>query len=256
VSGGTVNALGTITTNTVAGTAGANIASVAVTYPGAGFTNTSVTSLTYQHQIHLANVTATGTPSGYVVGDKVTVTATTTSLAAFTGVIANGILTASSVTGTIAVGNLITGTGVAAGTQVLAQLTGTAGGAGTYAVSNSVNVTSTSMNTYAQIVAAVANLTSASVANSNITITNPGLFASGTPVSNLTFTYSNSTGGTGLGSGITFTGSFATASSGASVNPTLGGKSGRMYVETLVALTGTSPYVSENTADNSAFPNS
>lgn len=255
VSGGSANALGIITTNAGAAGSGANIASVALAYPGAGFTNTSVASLTYQHQLHVANVTATGTPSGYVAGDIVTVTATF-ALASFTGVIANGILTASSVTGTITVGNIITGTGVATGTQILAQLSGTAGGAGTYVVTKSVNVASASMASSGQIVAATANLTSTSVANSNITITNPGLFTNGLTTANLVFTYSNSSGGTGTGTGITFAGSFGAASSGAPVNVTLGGRSGRTYVETLVALTGTSPYVSENAADNGTFPNS
>ena len=255
VSGGSANALGIITTNAGAAGSGANIASVAVAYPGAGFTNTSVTSLTYQHQLHVANVTATGTPSGYVVGDKVTVTATF-SLASFTGVIASGILTTSSVTGTITIGNIITGTGVATGTQILAQLSGTSGGAGTYVVSNSVNVASASMTTSGQIVAATANITSTAVANGVIAITNPGLFTSGLTVANLIFTYSNSSGGTGTGSGITFSGSFGATSSGAPLNVTLGGRSGRTYVETLVALTGTSPYVSESAADNGTFPNS
>ena len=255
VSGGSANALGIITTNAGAAGSGANIASVAVAYPGAGFTNTSVTSLTYQHQLHVANVTATGTPSGYVVGDKVTVTATL-ALASFTGVIASGILTTSSVTGTITIGNIITGTGVATGTQILAQLSGTSGGAGTYVVSNSVNVASASMTTSGQIVAATANITSTAVANGVIAITNPGLFTSGLTVANLIFTYSNSSGGTGTGSGITFSGSFGATSSGAPLNVTLGGRSGRTYVETLVALTGTSPYVSENAAENAAFPSS
>ena len=255
VSGGSANALGVITTNAGAAGSGANIASVAVAYPGAGFTNTSVTSLTYQHQLHVANVTATGTPSGYVAGDKVTVTATF-ALASFTGVIANGILTASSVTGTITIGNIITGTGVATGTQILAQLSGTPGGSGTYVVSNSVNVASASMTTSGQIVAATAYITSTTVANAAIVIANPGLFTSGLTVANLVFTYSNSSGGTGTGSGITFSGSFGAASSGAPLNVTLGGRSGRTYVETLVALTGTSPYVSENSGDNGTFPNS
>jgi hypothetical protein len=264
VSGGSVNALAVITTNTgsTAGV-GANIASVAVAYPGAGFTNTSVTTLTYTRQQHIANVTVTGTTSGVVAGDKIALTATF-ALASFTGVVANYILTASSVTGTISVGNIITGTGVAAGTQVLAQLTGTAGGAGTYAVSNSAQVTSTAMTSTGQIVAASANITgSGAITNTNITVTTQGLFTNGLTAANLILTYSNSTGVVATGTGTTvtalggtFTGVFAAASSGTAVNPTLGGKSGRMYVETLVAFGGSSPYVTENAADNGIFPNS
>lgn len=250
ISGGSANALGTITTN-----ATGNATSVAVTYAGMGFTNTASATVNYSRQLHLANVTATGTPTGYTAGDLVTVTCTY-NLASFTGVISGGILTASSVTGTIYIGNLIKGTGVAANTQVLAQLSGTAGGAGTYAVSTTAAAASTTMTSTGQIVAGVASLTSTAVANSNITLTNVGLFTSGLTTGNLVFTYSNSTGGTGGGSGITFSGSFATASSGSAVNLTLGGKSGRVYTETLVALTGTSPYVSENAADNNTFPNS
>jgi len=255
VSGGTANGLLTITTNTQSGTAGANISSVAVAYPGYGFTNTGSLTYTYQRQIHLANVTATGTPSSYVAGDIVTVTCTY-NLASFTGVITGNILTASSVTGTISVGNIIAGTGVAANTQILAQLSGTTGGAGTYAVSGNPTVASTSMTSTGQIVAGRANLTSSSVSNSTITITNQGLFTSGLTTANLVFTYSNSSGGTGTGSGITFAASFASASSGNSVNVTLGGRSGRVMSETIVALAGTSPYVTENAADNSTTPNS
>lgn len=252
ISGGSANGLGIITTNTVAGTAGANIASVAVSYGGYGFTNTAGLTYTYQHQLHVANVTATGTPTSYVAGDKVTVSCSF-ALASFTGVVRANVLTASSVTGTISIGNLITGTGVAANTKVLSQLSGTAGGAGTYAVSGNENVASASMTSTGQIIAAVANITSTSVSNSTITVTTPGLFTSGLTAANLVFTYSNSTGGTGTGSGITFAGSFASVSSGASVNATLGGKAGRIYSETLVPLMTTTQ---DNADDNNAFPNS
>jgi hypothetical protein len=257
VSGGSANALGVITTNTGSGQVGANISSVAVAYPGSGFTNTSVLSYTYQHQLHLANVTMTGTATGsFANGDTITV-GCTYALASFTGVIASGILTASSVTGTISVGNLITGTGVTTGTQILAQLSGTAGGAGTYAVSKSVTVASTSMTSTGQIVAAVATVvnSAAVIANNQVNVSSVGLFTAGLTAANLVFTYSNAGGGT-YTSGLTFAGSFATSSSGASVNAALGGRSGRIMTETIVALTGTSPYVSENAADNGTFPNS
>lgn len=67
--------------------------------------------------------------------------------ASFTGVIAvtTGILTASSVTGTIAPGQNLTGTGVPAGTTITSQLSGTTGGAGTYQTSITTAVASTAM---------------------------------------------------------------------------------------------------------------
>lgn len=66
-------------------------------------------------------------------------------LASFTGVVASGVLTASSVTGTIIVGMTISGTGVTAGTTITAQLTGPTGGAGTYSVVGSTTVSSTTI---------------------------------------------------------------------------------------------------------------
>ena len=65
----------------------------------------------------------------------------------FTGVVANGVLTASAVTGTIPVGGTIYGTGVQAGTVISTQLTGTAGAAGTYTVTGATTVASTTMTT-------------------------------------------------------------------------------------------------------------
>lgn len=72
---------------------------------------------------------------------------TSTANATFTGVIAvtTGILTASSVTGTLAIGNVLSGTSVPEGTRILSQLTGTAGGAGTYQTSIVTAVGSTAM---------------------------------------------------------------------------------------------------------------
>lgn len=73
----------------------------------------------------------------------------TTSGASFTGNIVTGspfgVLTASSVTGTIAVGQIIVGAGVAQGNIIEAQLTGTPGGAGTYSVTISQAVSSEAM---------------------------------------------------------------------------------------------------------------
>jgi hypothetical protein len=256
---GTIPATGIITTNTQSTTAGANIASVAVLYSGAGFTNTSVlNSATYTRQLHLANVTTSGTPSGATIGDRLTVTATYT-LASFTGVVNNNVLTVSSISGTpgtLAIGNIIAGTGVATNTVILAQLSGTAGGNGRYAVNGNQNVPSTTMTTTGQIIAGVANITATSFTNSTITITNQGLFTNGLTTANLIVTYTNSTGGTGTATGVTgLAASFASASAGDPLVVSLGGKSGRIYTETLVALTGASP-ATENAGDNVNFPNS
>jgi len=76
--------------------------------------------------------------------------------ASFTGVIdANGVLTASSVTGTIGVPanglnddpQNLTGTGVGPNVFIVSQLSGTAGGAGTYQTNSLVAVASTTMTT-------------------------------------------------------------------------------------------------------------
>ena len=65
--------------------------------------------------------------------------------ASFTGVVAAGVLTATSVTGTIAAGQIISGTGVTAGAYIGEQLSGTAGGAGTYSVIGDDTVASTTI---------------------------------------------------------------------------------------------------------------
>ena len=65
--------------------------------------------------------------------------------ASFTGVIANSVLTVSSLTGTVTVGMTISGTGVNAGTVIVNQLTGPAGGAGTYTVAGDDTASSTTV---------------------------------------------------------------------------------------------------------------
>jgi len=335
VSGGSANALLTITTNTgsTAGV-GANIASVVITYPGGGFTNTGVLSYTYQRQQHIANVTVTGTTSGVAIGDTIALTATYQT-ANVTGYQNGSVLTiTNNQTGTLAIGNLLklgvatftantingnnfltnlssnagitvgqtlSGAGVQTGTvvnavnatvvvmssaatanatsatvtlsmantQILSQLSGSAGGNGAYAVSSYQFIanSATPFNNFVttgQIIAASANITAAgAVTNTNITVINQGLFTNGLTAANLILTYSNSsavvatgTGTTVTALGGTFTGVYASASAGTPLNVTLGGRSGRQYVETLVPLTGTSPYVTENAADNATFPNS
>jgi hypothetical protein len=87
---------------------------------------------------------ATGAATFNWTGNAATATTASTgatvaagTAATFTGVISNGVLTASAVTNTIYPGAILTGGTVATGTYVTSQLTGTAGGAGTYAVSPS-----------------------------------------------------------------------------------------------------------------------
>jgi hypothetical protein len=69
--------------------------------------------------------------------------------ASFTGVIANSILTVSSLTGTITVGMTLSGTGVNAGTTIVNQLTGPAGGVGTYTVQGDDTTSSTTITAQA-----------------------------------------------------------------------------------------------------------
>ena len=65
--------------------------------------------------------------------------------ASFTGVVANNVLTVSSLTGTVTIGMTLSGTGVATGTTVVNQLTGAAGAAGTYTVTGNATVSSTTI---------------------------------------------------------------------------------------------------------------
>jgi hypothetical protein len=77
------------------------------------------------------------------------VTGSDTSTADFTGAIdAQGVLTASSVTGQIGNGDYVTGASVPAGTAILAQLSGTPGAAGTYQTSHLGVVASSAMTSH------------------------------------------------------------------------------------------------------------
>lgn len=69
--------------------------------------------------------------------------------ASFTGVIANSILTVSSLTGSISIGMTLSGTGVNAGTTIVNQLTGPAGGVGTYTVQGDTTTSSTTITAQA-----------------------------------------------------------------------------------------------------------
>jgi len=69
--------------------------------------------------------------------------------ASFTGVVANSILTVSSLTGAITIGMRITGTGVNVGTTIVDQLTGVPGGVGTYTVAGDDTTASTTITAQA-----------------------------------------------------------------------------------------------------------
>lgn len=109
-------------------------AGVYVVSTNTGFASTTITSANVDSGFKWASQTVAG--------------------ASFTGVIdANGVLTASAVTGTIGVpsgdvdGVTVNGTGVPANLEILSQLSGTPGGAGTYQTSQLVAVASVAMTT-------------------------------------------------------------------------------------------------------------
>lgn len=97
-----------------------------------------------------SNSTTTGVAvSSYVVnantGALVSGLVMLDGLTSFTGVVAAGVLTVSSLTGTVIIGMTISGTGVTAGTTIVSQLTGPTGGVGTYTVVGSTTVSSTTI---------------------------------------------------------------------------------------------------------------
>jgi hypothetical protein len=100
------------------------------------------------------NSTSTGVSVGasctnYNTGATVTGLLMVDGFASFTGVIANSILTVSSLTGTISIGMTITGTGVNTGTTIVNQLTGAPGGVGTYTVQGDDTASSTTITAQA-----------------------------------------------------------------------------------------------------------
>ena len=100
------------------------------------------------------NSTSTGVSVGasctnYNTGATLTGLLMVDGFASFTGVIANSILTVSSLTGTISIGMTITGTGVNTGTTIVNQLTGAPGGVGTYTVQGDDTASSTTITAQA-----------------------------------------------------------------------------------------------------------
>lgn len=71
--------------------------------------------------------------------------------ASFTGVLAAGVLTSSSVTGLISVGDTLAGVGVTTGTTIVSQLSGTNGGAGTYQTSADQTLASVAMTSFSNV---------------------------------------------------------------------------------------------------------
>jgi hypothetical protein len=100
------------------------------------------------------NSTSTGVSvsascTNYNTGATVTGLLMVDGFASFTGVIANSILTVSSLTGIISIGMTITGTGVNTGTTIVNQLTGAPGGVGTYTVQGDDTTSSTTITAQA-----------------------------------------------------------------------------------------------------------
>jgi hypothetical protein len=84
-------------------------------------------------------------------------------------------------------------------------------------------------------------------------ITNVGLFSNTTSNTQVVIAVTNATGGVSGGSGATFTSANLVPSTGGTVSiNTLGGRSGRVNYETLVAI----KIASDNTGDNTQFPGS
>ena len=100
------------------------------------------------------NSTSTGVSvsnscTNYNTGAQVTGLLMVDGFASFTGVIANSVLTVSSLTGTISIGMTIAGTGVNTGTTIVNQLTGAPGGVGTYTVQGDDTASSTTITAQA-----------------------------------------------------------------------------------------------------------
>jgi hypothetical protein len=173
------------------------------------------------------------------------ITSTTSGIpttAIVTSVNATVVVMSSAFTGTGTTSASVT-TAIQANTMVLNQLTGSAGGNGTYTVSNYQTVGSSAVpfNNFVstgQIITGVATVsgTTGAVTNANFTMTNVGLFTNGLTAANLVLTYSNSIGGAGTANNTGLTGVFASASAGASANLVLGGRSGRIMTENMVAI--------------------
>ena len=176
ISGGSQNAIGTITSN-----ATGNIASIAVTTPGFGFTNVASVTAAFNREQHISTITVGGTPTSYNNTDYI--------------VVSNGIANGRATISTNATGGFVTG---------------------------------------------------------NVSITNVGLFSNVAANASLVFSVKAANGAASNGSGATFTGNLITSTGGSVTGGiTLGGRSGRIQYETLVAMHITS----ENTGDNNVFPN-
>jgi len=97
VSNGTINAIGTITSN-----ATGNLISASVTNGGAGFSNATNVVITFNREKHVTAVTVAGTPTGYsntdtVIASNGTINATATLVTNSTGGFVTGNVTITNV---------------------------------------------------------------------------------------------------------------------------------------------------------------
>jgi hypothetical protein len=230
---------------------------IAVGVFGVDHTETNVTSRGYsqgwvKRTVGLGPVTAATGTGGLNIANGETVTLSNGS--------STGLLTlTTNATGNIASVTITTGglfdvnTNVVAGfnrqkhvanSGVAINYTGTATG---YSNTDVVTVSNGIVNATANVT------TNASGGSLTFAITNVGLFSNTAANNSVVIAIANSTGGASAGSGATFTTANLVASTGGSVTiNTLGGRSGRINYETLVAI----HIASENTSDNAEFPNS
>jgi len=130
------------------------IGSAAIAAAAAPTANTAMTLVSTNSTSTGVSVNASCT--NYNTGATVTGLLMVDGFASFTGVIANSILTVSSLTGTISIGMTLTGTGVNTGTTIVNQLTGAPGGVGTYTVQGDDTASSTTMTAQATGLTALA----------------------------------------------------------------------------------------------------
>jgi len=133
------------------------------------------------------------------------------------------------------------------------KYTGTATG---YSNTDLITVSNGTINATATVA------TNATGGTLTFTITNPGLFSNTAANTTAVVTIANSTGGASGGSGATFSANLV-PSTGGTVTITLGGRAGRVHLETLVAMGslgaqtaayGTPATANDASSDNTYFP--
>jgi hypothetical protein len=114
--------------------------------------------------------------------------------------------------------------------------------------SNTDVITATAVNNFVVATASILTNTIGGFANGAFTITKPGLFGNASLAANITFTVANSTGGASGGSNAVFAAVLSNSSGGSILTPTLGGRAGRVFYETLVAQHSLKVGAGSNTA--------